>query len=326
MKIVWPSICLVSFVASTAVAQGNVSVQGSGDHSYAAPFACSYSASGVMASVSLAPCTSDDQPGANRYYGNSYTSGTAAHASVQGGVVSADATASVHGTGSLSLDSPVGHVTTDASASWNDILHITAPSGVNVNSVGVTFGVSGSGLQSPNMDSFYYAGADNAADATLQFTYGSGSYSSTNVWNALTVSDVSAITGQPMNGGPADAYVQSTDVFGTNLFQEFALGGGSDLNLWWSVLATGDAQIGQIQSGEDNQARGYARGTGGIVNVQFFDQNHQDITSQVQYNFENGAMLTPSTVPEPSSFALLGTGLIGIIPLGLRRRKKPLYR
>lgn len=69
------------------------------------------------------------------------------------------------------------------------------------------------------------------------------------------------------------------------------------------------------------QASTDASNTGSIVGVQFFDANGDDITNDVAYTTGSGTQyptVPVTSTPEPASFVLMATGLVGIA--GWRRR------
>jgi hypothetical protein len=109
------------------------------------------------------------------------------------------------------------------------------------------------------------------------------------------------------------------DLIQATVFQEYATPGTS-LPLFWATYMSGASLAGNVLSGEQNQVYAYGNANGGLVSLQFFDANHVDITSQVDYQFANGAGLSMSSVPEPTSFALLATGLVALLPITRRRK------
>jgi hypothetical protein len=302
-------------ITQVGTAQGSVSVSASGDHSFDGPLSCANSASGANVSVDLSGCLPQGSGG----YNGTHAPPTSALAEAGiPGITGVEGAATIQGTGRLDLFDLAGHTDVSASARWDDELSWT---GGNVASVGVTFGISGSAFQSPNTSQAYLTGAGNSAEAAIGLAFGSGSQTGSQSWTGVTVADVAALEGVPFEtSAGAIAYVHDNDIVTQTVFQEFSVTGTS-MPLFWSTYMTGESAIGQVLSGEDNNAFSYGRAVGGLAGVRFFDDQHADITEQVQFQFTNGAEFAFSSVPEPSTIALLGTGLVGLLPMVRRRRR-----
>jgi len=71
--------------------------------------------------------------------------------------------------------------------------------------------------------------------------------------------------------------------------------------------------------GEPTMPWTYMQAEGGLGQLYFYDANHNNITSSVQYSFVNGTEFYAGVTPEPSSFVSLGTGLV--VLAAYRRRR-----
>jgi hypothetical protein len=101
------------------------------------------------------------------------------------------------------------------------------------------------------------------------------------------------------------------------------IGSGAPLRFIFSLTAAAEAQHraapwDQVYIGGSASSDFY--NTAKIIGLEFRDSNNAPVADFTDYAFVGGAQVFPSTVPEPRTWALLGTGLLGLGVVARRRR------
>jgi len=103
---------------------------------------------------------------------------------------------------------------------------------------------------------------------------------------------------------------------------------GSPLNFDFfmgvSSMVSGASGVGDFPAG--TAVSGLAMIDGRITGIEFLDADNVNISDQVNSSFQSGyayniVMPNVTTTPEPSTFVLLGSGLLGLVPVVRRRNK-----
>jgi hypothetical protein len=232
---------------------------------------------------------------------------TSASASSLNGVLRSSSTTSFTFSG-------FGDVTAGASARWDDqafVIPIVA--GPAANHLELAFGVTGStGVSGPDL---YGSFSDVAGYRAV------GNFGALAADEAANPFRAGISSGSNYNADLPDATLNSTVIFSLLLDAS-----GSSSPFWYGVdtyalayryLADPVPLVGTAGSDFSHT----------IVPLYYrvLDANNNDVTSNYQVAFAEGltfgADATPVTTPEPSSMALLGTGLVGLVGFRNGRRK-----
>jgi hypothetical protein len=130
------------------------------------------------------------------------------------------------------------------------------------------------------------------------------------------------VWGGPIGSDPnAPATADVATISGTIHFVNLPfLNGEFPFTLGLSAFPTVYNFTGSPQAGWGNVFSDFLH-TAAITKVQVFDDRGFDITRTVELSLASGALVPTSTVPEPTSVFLLGTGLLGVGVAARRRRK-----
>jgi len=127
---------------------------------------------------------------------------------------------------------------------------------------------------------------------------------------SLTYTDVITVT-NPTPGGSTGTFTISGIMTLTGVQSSGGASGGQTSNIY---------------TGTFNQAQSIG-GTSFTVNFGNGIQNDffgpPTVNGSITQQGSLGANITPNLIPEPASLALMGTGLVAVLGLGLRRMKRP---
>ena len=190
------------------------------------------------------------------------------------------------------------------------------------------FGLTGGGV--PPIIAPFFADVDTRGTGSALMTYGTSTVDGHNAF------------GVDWNGvGYYGAHTDKLNVFQLVLIDRSDIGAGDfdfEFNYGPMLWETGDASEGSGGLGGSCATAGYSNGLSGSSNVSYelpgshvcgalidggpdaLSAGMFNSTQAGRYLFEVRNGEVTNTVPEPSSLALLGSGILGLVPLSRKRR------